>query len=269
MAFEDYEYSVSDAEPFELYDFTRGIWTDYLTTRATEFYISDSQIYRPAAISRGKIQQGEDVRKDTITITIPRGDNLAAQFISIAPETTTTITIRKMHREMNFVDAVVIWKGRVVGGEPKGEKMELSCESIYTSMRRQGLRLRCELICQHVLYDQHCKADQSSMRVDGEVDSMTSPTILDVSEASSYDDGWFSGGILDFEGDSRFIISHSDSTIRISRPLSELSVGDEVALYPGCDRTMTTCKDKFDNLNNFLGFPWFPQQNPFQVSIKT
>lgn len=269
MAYTDKELSTQDGEIYEMYDFIRGTWAMYLTTRATEVRVSDLQVYEPAPITRGKIRQGEDIRKDVITITVPRGHALAAQFVNIAPEATTSVTIRRNHRTLDFSEAVVIWKGRVIGAEPKGQKTEISCESIYTSMRRIGPRFRAELICQHVLYSAECGADQPAMRVDDTIASMTSPTVLEMNSISgSYDSGWFSGGILEHEGDSRYIIAHSGSTITISRPMQNLSVGDEVALYPGCDRIITTCRDKFDNKNNYLGFPWFPEKNPFQVSIK-
>jgi len=270
MTFNDKEYSTDDAAPYEIYEFVRGTWVMRLTTKDTELYISDNEIYQPAPISRDKIRQGEEIRKDTITLTIPRGHALASEFISIAPESTTTVTIRRLHRGLDIGEAIVVWKGRITGAQPRDEKVELSCESVYTSMRLHGLRLRAELICQHSLYDQYCKADQPAKRVDDTIATMTSPTILEMNSISgTYTDGWFSGGILDYNQDSRFIVSHSGSTLRISRPLPGLAVGSSVALYPGCSRTISACRDKFNNLNNFLGFPWMPQENPFQVSIKT
>jgi len=36
-----------------------------------------------------------------------------------------------------------------------------------------------------------------------------------------------------------------------------------VKIYPGCDRVRATCESKFDNLDNFGGFPWIPTKNPF------
>lgn len=268
MAFEDYEYTTDSGEPFYLYDFVRGSWSDYITSKATEFVVTTTnQTYRPVAISHGKVRQGEDVRKDTITITIPRGDNLTSEFINMAPETTTSVTIRKMHRGMSFDDAVVIWKGRVVAGEPKQQQFELSCESVFTAMRRTGIRLRCELICQHALYDSECGVDQAEFETEEEVVTMPSATEIEV-DSITQDDGWFSGGILKHGEDTRFITRHSGDTVIISRPLPGLEEGEKVFLYPGCDRTLDTCKDKFDNKLNFLGFPWFPGSNPFQVSIK-
>lgn len=267
MAYDDKEYSVDSGEPYELYDFIRGSWAMYLTSRATELYINDNQIYKPASIKRSKIRQGEELKKDVIQITVPRGHELAAEFLLYPPEDTVSITIRRLHRSLVFDEAVVMWKGRVVGAEPKGEKVEISCESIYTSMRRKGPRLKAELICQHVLYGPGCKADKAAKEFNDSIASVDGTTI-EMDNATSYSDGWFSGGILEYDNDSRFIVSHSGDTLKISRPLVSLSAGDTVALYPGCDRTIATCRDKFNNLDNNLSFPYIPGKNPFQVSIK-
>jgi len=268
MAYADKENSVADAEPFELYDFIRGTWAMYLTTRATELYVMDNQIYKPAPISRGKIRHGEELRKDSITLTVPRGHDLAAEFIAAAPEETTSVTIRRLHRGLSFSEAVVRWKGRVMGAEPKGEKVEITCESLYTSMRVAGLRTRAELICQHSLYDSGCGVAETNYQITDIIASVSGSTLTMSSLSSSYVDGWFSGGILRTSNNSRFITAHAGNTITLSRPLQELVSGQSVALSPGCDRTMGTCMNKYNNILNYLGFPWIPTQNPFQVSIK-
>jgi uncharacterized phage protein (TIGR02218 family) len=38
----------------------------------------------------------------------------------------------------------------------------------------------------------------------------------------------------------------------------DIAVGDSVTAVAGCDRTMATCRDTFDNLVNFRGFPYVP-----------
>lgn len=40
-----------------------------------------------------------------------------------------------------------------------------------------------------------------------------------------------------------------------------------VWVYLGCDKIHTTCKDKFNNLNNFGGFPFMPAKNPTSRSL--
>jgi uncharacterized phage protein (TIGR02218 family) len=266
--FTDLEYSVASGEPFEFYDFVRGVWNMYLTTRKTEFYVNDSQIYEPASITRSGILHGEDPGKDTLTIRVPVNHALVAEFLHAAPEETVSVTVRKLHRGLTYADAVVIWKGRVTGVEPDGESATLSCESIFTSIRRNGLRLRCELICQHALYGAACGADQPAMRVNDAISAMPTTTTLTMSSISGYDAGWFAGGIVATVSDQRYILSHSGNTLTISRPSSVLYAGLTVALYPGCDRTMATCLDKFNRLDSCLAFPWHPMKNPFLISIK-
>jgi uncharacterized phage protein (TIGR02218 family) len=38
------------------------------------------------------------------------------------------------------------------------------------------------------------------------------------------------------------------------------NAGDGVTLYPGCDKTIDTCKNKFNNNLNFQGEPHFAGQ---------
>ena len=37
--------------------------------------------------------------------------------------------------------------------------------------------------------------------------------------------------------------------------------GDTINAYPGCDKTMSTCKDKFENFKHFIGFPYAPYES--------
>ena len=45
-----------------------------------------------------------------------------------------------------------------------------------------------------------------------------------------------------------------------------LTPGETVSLYPGCDHTLQTCHGRFNNAENFGGFPWIPRRNPFNES---
>jgi hypothetical protein len=42
-----------------------------------------------------------------------------------------------------------------------------------------------------------------------------------------------------------------------------------VSLLPGCDKTAGFCKDIFDNLLNFTGFPYFPASDPAVLPVST
>lgn len=50
-------------------------------------------------------------------------------------------------------------------------------------------------------------------------------------------------------------------------PKNKLDVGTKLILYAGCDKLNTTCSTKFNNILNFGGFPFIPQDNPFTGTI--
>lgn len=50
-----------------------------------------------------------------------------------------------------------------------------------------------------------------------------------------------------------------EATVTLFMPMPfAVEIGDTVALQVGCDKLLTTCIEKFDNLLNFGGFPHFP-----------
>lgn len=267
MAYNDLEYSVEDGQSFELYEFTRGTWTMYLTTGASEFYASPSKTFTPSPIERTKIKYGQDALKDPITLMLPRGDSLSTDFLNIPPEDTTSLTVRRGHFGLDYSETVVMWKGRISGASTNEETVSIACDSIYTSIQQNGLRERMEYICQAPLYSTQCLVNQPLYRFDDIIQNV-SGTLITMTTTSSKVDGWFNGGIIEYNNERRFIIKHVGNVLTISRPLSSLLGLQEVAVYPGCNHMMDDCLVKFDNILNYKGFPWIPNRNPFAGSIK-
>jgi len=79
---------------------------------------------------------------------------------------------------------------------------------------------------------------------------------------SSFGDGYFSLGWVEFQGQKRMIVSHVGLNITVQYPFNDMAEGAGVKLYAGCDQRIETCRDKFDNVNNFFGTPYIPQENP-------
>lgn len=79
-------------------------------------------------------------------------------------------------------------------------------------------------------------------------------------------DGYFTLGSILFTsganaGISRSITEHTSSSgvLRVPRPFPAAPApGDTFTAYPGCDKAMATCRDKFHNLKNFRGWPFVP-----------
>jgi hypothetical protein len=82
------------------------------------------------------------------------------------------------------------------------------------------------------------------------------------------EDGVLIGGMLLYDGITRYISDHEGEDLLLIRAIQSLSDDVDggpqtVIIYPGCKHNYTTCLTVFDNLDNFGGFPWIPGVNPF------
>ena len=74
-------------------------------------------------------------------------------------------------------------------------------------------------------------------------------------------DGYFTNGSIKFTsgnnaGLSAMIKTHSAGLLTLALPTAfTFAVGDTFEIVGGCDKTLETCKNKFNNVLNFGGFP--------------
>ena len=74
---------------------------------------------------------------------------------------------------------------------------------------------------------------------------------------------WTSGAN---DGRSAEVASHSVSAgVRqlalLEAPVRAIGVGDDFNVVAGCDKRLETCRDRFESLLNFRGFPHIPGQD--------
>ncbi len=264
MTYSAIEQSVELGAPVELYEFAQGL-TRWLFASSAEDIEFNGQLFIASPIKRDRIKSTPDVFKDGVSLTLPRGNEFANQFIGFAPDEVTTVTIHRGHYGDN--DYIIYWKGRVAGISVSENEITLECESVFTSVRRPGLRARYEYTCRHALYSQACGAAQDAVKHVGTVLSIDGSIRVTVSGAASYPNGHFTGGLFVApDGVSRFITAHTSDVVTLNRPIQSLAGAQSVTIYPGCDHLLATCKNKFNNIDNFGGFPFIPQRNPFDGS---
>lgn len=263
MSYAAIETSTQDGSPIELYTFAQGtrFWR-FTTAPDTVTYAAVE--YVPSSITRDRIKQTSDVLKDSLKLEFPRGDAFANQFLGFAPDIVTTVTVMRGHAGDN--EFIPYWKGRVIAAVASGNRIELACESVFSSIRRPGLRARYELTCRHALYSARCGVNLEASQTTGVTSGVSGVTIT-VPAAAGFAAGYFTGGMIKAPDEStRFIVAHTGAVLTIQRPIADLSVGATVWLYPGCDHLRSTCASKFGNLDNFGGFPWIPIRNPYDGS---
>lgn len=244
--------------PAELYRFVLAeqVWT---WTSADAEVIHGGETYTPIPISRGTMEQTEDMNRSNISIKVPRDNPLALVYLQSAPETITTITLFRIE------DAAVdtLWKGRVVSTRITNSEFQIQCESVFTSLKRPGLRARYQKSCRHALYLRGCNLNKNDFAVEGVAVSVADVQVV-VAEAALQANGWYLGGMLRSpDGTLRMIVGHVGPVLTLVRNIDSLVATDAVTIYPGCNRAIDTCSGKFNNVANYGGFPWIPSVNPF------
>ena len=256
-------------KPIDMFRITNGtrVWTMTSAAREQTYGSGEAgalELYVPTPIGRGQIEIKNEVAKGKLEVTLPIDHELAVTLLSQFSEQIMTLTLFSRR-----IETEVAWKGRLAGLKPDEAELKMTFESIFTSMRRPGLRARFGKSCRHALYGRGCFLDPEDFATAATVTALTASTVT-APAADALADGYFTGGMLRSPGGIlSFIINHVGPLITLQRvsydlvtQFAETGSGMAITLYPGCDHTRQTCNSKFDNRLNYGGFDWIPQKNP-------
>ncbi len=278
MTMAEKDASLSDGRPIELYEFRYGPGDNdvYLFTDAEKDFAIGDNVYVAAPISRGGITSSGTLDKTKLTVEVHITNPVVELFRVYAPSHTVVLTIWGGHENDPDEEFLVIWAGRVLScNRQAGEKFKaaLTCEPASTSMRRPGLRRRYQLSCPHVLFGDKCGLDRADFLIEADVVSISGTTV-------TLAPGWsgvttytkFVGGMLNYTDDAGMIQyrtilrTPSAVTLSLTGVLTGLLAGDTLQISRGCDHQLDTCRDEFNNVLNYGGFPWIPLKNPVKTN---
>lgn len=254
------EIKSTEQKPFaELYQFSTGQSNYYYTSYETPItYLS--QIYQPAAIKRSAFSFDDKISAARCKITMFASSPLK-QYISNSPIEPTRIKITRVFPH-DLTAVKVIFDGEVIRVTITKDVCEADCESVSVLFRNKLPNIVYQSYCNHALFDAGCGINKETIKTRTSV-TVSGSTLV----ASAFDalaDGYFTGGhvVTDY-GDARLITNHVGNTITLQVPFdARLVTGANVNAFPGCDKSVSTCIAKFNNKNNFLGFPYIPSNNP-------
>jgi len=124
--------------------------------------------------------------------------------------------------------------------------------------------------CDADLGDARCTVDLdlAAFKGSGAVASAVSGTSFTASGLGGFDSGWFARGFLTWDtggnaGQKMEVKRHTSAggvvTIGLwQTPAAAIAASDAFTIRAGCDKQFSTCRDKFDNVANFRGFPHIP-----------
>lgn len=161
------------------------------------------------------------------------------------------------------VGSVEYFTGEVGDVKVKGKTITLTIESKLAQLKSTFPRTYILPSCANTLYDGVCTLVQASFTDAGTVGgtpTASSFTLAGISEADDY----FAQGKIEFtsganNGQVRTVKSYKSGVVTLAYPLYAIpSVGDSLNAIAGCDKTRSTCLNKFNNLAHFRGFPYVP-----------
>lgn len=143
--------------------------------------------------------------------------------------------------------------------------------AVFALVSRAGLAMRKKLptilvdtMCQHVLYDANCKADQPSNTISTTIASIDGRNLL-VASMSGKPDQWARYGVIKHvaSGEQQTIWDQVGTAITMAAAVVEMHAGDAIEISRGCAHDTTACRDDFANILNYGGLPNRPTKNPF------
>lgn len=119
--------------------------------------------------------------------------------------------------------------------------------------------------CVNTLYDDACGVNRASKTVTNAVTGSPAPTKYVFDSSLAQATGYFDLGVVTFTSGPNAGVARtvkqfvSGGLITLMSPLPFAPVtGNTFSIYPGCDKTQTTCNGKFAALSRFRGAPYIP-----------
>ena len=163
----------------------------------------------------------------------------------------------------NVVGTIVLFAGRISDIDCSRTGIDMKCRSHLELLNIQMPRRLWQPSCTHVFGDAMCQFDRASLAttsrrcgLDADRHSTAPP--------SPYGIPYLQGTIIGLTGanagETRTITGFQPGqavTVKLAF-LSPPVAGDEFRLLPGCDRSLATCTNLFDNQIHFGGMPFIP-----------
>ena len=248
-------------QPVELYN----LWTDsgdyYRYTSADKEVIYNNQKYTPKTIKRSSIKYNESLSTMQVTLSVIHSDDPANQFILTTPIELIWVQIIKVFRDQVPYYASSLFTGTIKTGDFKGNVSSLVCTGFEHFLKRIIPKERHQPTCNVFLYSEKCKVDKTLFSITTTIAQITNGLILRVSGSINETEGYYIWGYVETGEYYSMIVDQSGGTLYLRYPIVA-EVGDVITVYAGCNGKVSTCEDKFNNIDNFRGQPMISIDNP-------
>lgn len=157
---------------------------------------------------------------------------------------------------------VILFSGRISDIDCSRTGVDMKCRSHLELLNIQMPRRLWQSSCTHVFGDALCLFNRSSLGATFSAASGSTTTVIQGAPTTTtpYAQGTIvavTGGNAGYSRTISTFVGGGAVTVKLAF-LSPVAVGDQFQLLPGCDRTLATCTNVFNNAVHFGGFPYIP-----------
>lgn len=265
----EYVTPIVASTPVFLYEFTRGelVWR---MSNWPEPLVVDEECWSPDNIKHGSLRSGIDFLPEDLTLNVATesDDHPLRYYLTRSAFEVTEIQIWETNAETwDFDREVPLYKGRVGNVEfrDRGE-IQAQCSSLLRLAEQQLPRMQAQRTCNHRLYDVNCGVDADDFEISGTITALTDAYVQATAfatEASAQSDAqWFALGRVRVGVETRMVVGQDTAKLYINEPFKLAQVGDTATAWPGCNKRVSHCVGRYDNILRAAMFSYIPNGNP-------
>ena len=267
-----------DADQFlmaDLYTITTVQGDVYRYTNYDYDLVVEGHIYSSSGpiISREGISLSLGIEVDNLSMTIDATDNEKFDEIRVVQAfhngqmDGARFKLERIFMDINTptdtsAGTIKLFEGRLIEPEFDRNTIQVSVASDLDDLNVQMPRNLYQPSCSNTLFDSACGLLRENFVVTTSIESNSTQSRILCS--TNQPQGWFTQGVVEFmqganKGLKRTVRMHESGALLLTLPLLEMpKVGEVIKIYPGCDKRLETCDNRFNNRSRFRGAPFIP-----------
>lgn len=259
----------------ELYTITTIQNSEYRYTNYDYSLIVDGKAYlfNGPIIERDSLSYKIGIELDSLSVTVSINDDVMLGSLPFLQAVHNgQLDGARFKLERIFMDpkhpfdtsagTIKLFDGLIVEPDFTRNQLQFSVKSDLDVLSVQMPRDLYQPSCKNTLFDMRCGLirEEHAVLATVEVDSTLSRIVCTISKPQ----GYFTQGVVEFAsglnaGIKRTIRLHENGSLLLTLPLTQMpEIGESIKVYPGCDKMMETCDNRFNNLERFRGEPYVP-----------
>lgn len=261
-------------KPRDLYTFARSdqMWRYANASRAVTVTYGVTPItYDAGVIERGDLQRGQEPGAIKVHVKLARTMPIAAAL----REYRAHPMVLGIHRYQVDPTATPVLQayGDIAGVTLNEGWVEFDLVSSESRFSLPFPRKIFAAQCQLPTYEWRCGLNQDDFAADATITAIDGSFVSVDAVPGAISDAYYDGGkiVIPSTREEMYVATRGGVgglDFQIFGPMPDgVAVGDSVQLIPGDDHSLATCRDKFDNVDNFLGFNELPVTDPMQTGL--